>query len=416
MREPDGAHDRLEDILAVTDSALDRLDVEHLLVELLERVRSILGADTSAVLLLDEGANALVARAARGIEEEVHQGVHVPVGRGFAGRIATERGPVFLDRVDHTTVANPILWEKGIRAMLGVPLLSGDRVMGVLHVGTLGDRRFTQEDGELLRLVAERVSAAVQARQLEIERSAATILERSLLPPALPRLPGLELAARYVTAEGRGVGGDWYDVFTLPSGELWVVTGDVAGHGLHAAVIMGRIRSTLRAYALQGGSPAEVLALTDRKLQHFEPAEMATVVCVTATPPFDTLRISSAGHLPPVLATGEGVAALVGVDSDAPLGAALDLARTETTVDFPRGSVVLLYTDGLVERRGEALDSGLEKLQATVTAEAAGAVCQSVMHELVGHTVPQDDIAIIAARRVGDQDPRAAPAPGHRSP
>src|SRR6202022_3842324 len=102
------------------------------------------------------GTKERVARAARGLEEELYQGVRVPLRAGFAGRIAAEKRPVVLDRVDETTVANPILWEKGIRAMLGVPLLVGGRVIGVLHLGTLTQRFFTPADTELLELVAER--------------------------------------------------------------------------------------------------------------------------------------------------------------------------------------------------------------------------------------------------------------------
>ena len=130
--------------------------------------------------------------AACGIEEEVYQGVRVPLRTGFAGRIAAEQRPVLLDRVDDTTVANPILWEKGIRAMLGVPLLSGGKTIGVLHVGTLQERSFSDADVQLLQLVAERVALATQTRLLEIERAASRVLERSLLPPRLPVCAGLD--------------------------------------------------------------------------------------------------------------------------------------------------------------------------------------------------------------------------------
>src|SRR5213079_2037387 len=148
------AEERLRDLKALTDVSLGHLDVEDLLIELLDRVLAILDADTAAILLLDERTNELVARAARGIEEEVRQGVRIPVGRGFAGRIAAERLPVILDHVDETTVTNPLLWEAGIQAMLGVPLMIGGMVIGVLHVGTLGSRRFNGKDAELLQVVA----------------------------------------------------------------------------------------------------------------------------------------------------------------------------------------------------------------------------------------------------------------------
>ena len=229
------AEAQLANLQALTDTALNTLDVDDLLGELLSRVREILDADTAAVLLLDEGSGQLVATAARGIEEEVREGVRVPLGSGFAGRVAATRGPIRLDRVDPTTVSNPILWEKGIQVMLGVPLLSAKSVLGVLHVGRLDDRPFNDHDVELLQVVADRVAGATQARMSAIERAAAGLLERSLLPERLPTCPGLELAARYVPAEGEAIGGDWYDVFTLPSGQLWIVVGDVAGHGIRAS-------------------------------------------------------------------------------------------------------------------------------------------------------------------------------------
>ena len=282
--------DRLAGIQAITDTALAFLDVDDLLKELLDRVLEILGADTAAVLLLDEAGEELFARSARGLEEEVRQGVRVPLGRGFAGRIAAERIPVVLNQIDETTVWNPILWQKGIRAMLGVPLISGGALVGVLHVGTLWDRVFTGDDIELLQVAADRVAAAVRVRLLEAERDAAEALQRSLLPSTPPRLLGLEFDARYVPAERGGIGGDWYDVFVVDNGDVWLVAGDVAGHGMRAAVVMGRLRSALRAYALVAGTPDEVLSLTNRKVQHFEVGQMATVAVAVLSPPYDRAR------------------------------------------------------------------------------------------------------------------------------
>ena len=157
---------RLEQIQAVTDAALAHLGLEQLLAVLLPRIRDILLADTCAVLLLDEATNELVARSAVGIEEEVEQGVRIPVGGGFAGRIAAERRPVILDDVDHAHVLNPILREKGIKSLLGVPLLVGTDALGVLHVGTLVHRKFTADDVELLELVANRVALAIERARL----------------------------------------------------------------------------------------------------------------------------------------------------------------------------------------------------------------------------------------------------------
>jgi len=390
---------RLANLESVTDAALARLDVDDLLNELLNRVRQILKADTAAVLLLDEGSTNLVARAACGIEEEVREDVRIPLGVGFAGRIAATKDAVRLDRVDATTVANPILWEKGIRAMLGVPLLTEGRLLGVLHVGRLEARPFVDEDVELLEVVADRVAGAAQQRLLAVEQAAARLLERSLLPTSLPKSAGLELATRYAATDEREVGGDWYDVFELPSDELWIVVGDVAGHGLRAAVIMGRIRSALRAYSLVADSPEEVLDLVDRKVQHFEMNTFATVVCAVTKPPYDAVTIAVAGHPPPVIAVPSQPATFVDVRISPPVGTGRDLHRESVTVPLPPGAVMALYTDGLVERRGQSLDVGLERLRATVTTAAADTVAREVMHRLVADSLPIDDIALVVLRR-----------------
>jgi hypothetical protein len=394
--------ERLSDLQALTDSALTDLDVDDLLGELLARVREILDADTAAVLLLDVGAEELVARAACGIEEEVHQGVRVPLGRGFAGRIAATKGPIRLERVDATTVTNPLLWEKGIRVMLGVPLLSGERVIGVVHVGRLDHRPFDDDDLELLQVVAERLAGAVLVRQLAVERAAAALLERSLVPANLPRTNGLDLAARYVPAEERTVGGDWYDVFRVPSGDVWIVVGDVAGHGLHAAVVMGRVRSALRAYTLLGIAPERVLELVDHKVQHFEIGTIVTVAVAVTRLPYSLLQLAIAGHPPPVVAPAGGAADFAPIRPGPPLGTVPGIRRESTSVVLDHGDVMAFYTDGLVERRGEPLDVGLTQLRDLVTATDPDSVARTVMHELVGGRAPHDDIALVVARRTSD--------------
>ena len=160
--DPNAAVERLRRLTLVADAALAHLSLDDLFDELLDRVRDILSADTCAVLLLDETTKDLVARAAKGIEEEVEQGVRIPLGKGFAGRIAAEARPVVIDDVDHSGVLNPILREKGIKSLLGAPLLARDRVLGVIHVGTLRPRRFTDEDVALLSLAADRAALGIE--------------------------------------------------------------------------------------------------------------------------------------------------------------------------------------------------------------------------------------------------------------
>ncbi|HEY1366980.1 MAG TPA: GAF domain-containing protein [Gaiellaceae bacterium] len=178
MGDPARDAERLRRLQLLTDAALALLELEELLSALLERTRDMLDADTCAVLLLDEDRGDLVAQAAVGLEEEVEQGVRIPLGRGFAGRIAADVRPVILDDVDHADVLNPILRDKGIKSMLGVPLVSRGAVIGVLHVGTLSPRAFVDDDVELLQLAADRIASAIEhARLFEAERTARLRLE-----------------------------------------------------------------------------------------------------------------------------------------------------------------------------------------------------------------------------------------------
>ncbi|GAA5194639.1 SpoIIE family protein phosphatase [Rugosimonospora acidiphila] len=393
--------ERLRRLESVTDAGLSHLDVEHLLVELLERVREILEVDTAAVLLLDDSGQYLVATAARGIEAEVRQGVRLPVGQGFAGQIASLGRPVRIERVDQTKVVNPLLLEKGITSLLGVPMITSGRVVGVLHVGTLTPRAFTDDDVDLLQRVADRASLATQARVASIDRAATVALQRSLVPAALPVLAGLEVAARYVPGAQVGVGGDWYDLFALPSGHVGVVIGDVAGHGLRAAVVMGRIRSALRAYALESDDPADVLTRLDRKIQLFEPDAVATVAYAVIDPSLRRLTLSVAGHPPPVLAEPDRPARSIEVRADPPLGAYPDACRHNVTVPLSPGEVIFLYTDGLVERRTRPFHEGVAALLPAVTPEPVDQVCGRVMNALIGDESPADDVAVLAIRLDG---------------
>jgi sigma-B regulation protein RsbU (phosphoserine phosphatase) len=395
-----GANDeRLRRLEAVTDAALSRLDVSDLLDELLDRVRDLLDADTAAVLLLDPHARQLVATASKGIEDEVRQGIRIPVGEGFAGRIAQSRQPVAIATVTPGDVVNPLLIERGIRSLLGVPIFAAGEVVGVLHVGSLTPREFTADDIGLLQLAADRASTAGQIRSRRDEQAAALALQRSLLPARLPSVTGLTMAARYVPGHEFGIGGDWYDVFTLPSGWLGVVIGDVAGHGLASAVVMGRIRSALRAYALISDDPAGALTMLDRKVSHFEAGTLTTALYAMISADRATMRLSSAGHLLPVLARPGEPATLLDLPVDAPLGVGRSpSARHTTVVDLPPGALLLCYTDGLVERRDQIIDVGIKALTDIVQPDDPETVCATVIARL-GLDRPTDDIATLAIRR-----------------
>ncbi|HEU5418901.1 MAG TPA: GAF domain-containing SpoIIE family protein phosphatase [Streptosporangiaceae bacterium] len=389
--------DTLRDIQSITDAALSALDSQALLDALVDRVKQALAADTAAILLLDKPSGHLIATAASGLEEEVQQGVRVPLGRGFAGRIAQQNKIVILPAVDQTKVVNPLLMARGIRSLMGAPLRAEGEVIGVIHVGTLTPREFTGHDEDLLQLAADRAALAVQALETQLDRAAAMALQRSLVPAALPRIDGLQLAARYVPGTGV-VGGDWYDIFALPAGPVCAVIGDVAGSGIRAAAIMGRIRSALRAYALETSDPAEILDRLDRMVQHFEPDALATVLCAMIRPGSGQVQLSCAGHLPPVLACPGEPAKPAEVAADLLIGVPGGKPRQLVELELPPGATLCLYTDGLVERRGQVIDEGIEALCSAITTTEPEAACAALMAALVPSSSHTDDMALLLLR------------------
>ena len=386
--------DTMRDIQSITDAALSALDPQSFLDALVERAKKALNADTAAVLLLDQPSGHLIATAASGLEEEVQQGVRIPLGRGFAGRIAQEDKIITLRTVDHASVVNPLLLARGIRSLMGAPLRAGGEVIGVIHVGTLIPRDFTGHDADLLQLAADRAALAVQALTTQLDRTAAVALQRSLVPAGLPEIDGLQLAARYVPGSGV-VGGDWYDVFVMPAGPVCAVIGDVAGSGIWAAAIMGRIRSALRAYALETCDPAEILERLDRKVQLFEPDALATVLVAVISPGSGQVRLSCAGHLPPVLAVPGQPARPAEVPADLMIGVPASRPRRSTELQIPPGATFCLYTDGLVERRGQVIDDGIDALCAAITTAEPEAAAAALMAALASGSAHTDDLALL---------------------
>jgi sigma-B regulation protein RsbU (phosphoserine phosphatase) len=373
--------------------------LDNLLADLVSQASEALGADTAAVLLLDSTRTYLDTTAATGLALNVMQRARVMVGRGFAGIVASERRAVVIDRVTPENVINPLLHHQGVQSLLGVPLLDEDRLLGVLHVGSFTQRAFTDEDAAALRGVAERVGHALRASLERANLSAAALIQASLLPGTLLALPGLTMAARYIPAEGH-LGGDWYDVFALPEGWVGFVIGDVAGHGLPAATIMGRLRSALRAYALEHHDPAGVLTSLDAKISHFEPGVFATVLYGVSAPPYRTFEFSSAGHLAPLVRNGPSPAGFAAVPPDLPLGVGAFQARRQTTIEVPDGANLLLFTDGLVERRPPALTrSGLEELATALGTGDPEEECAGIVETMFRATRPRDDATMLLVGR-----------------
>jgi serine phosphatase RsbU (regulator of sigma subunit)/anti-sigma regulatory factor (Ser/Thr protein kinase) len=401
----DAAVTHLEDVQRVTEAALAYLDLDDLLNELLERLTDILRADTAAVLLVEDDGRTLAARAAKGLEEEVERGFRLPVGHGFAGRVAFTREPLMIEDLEHSTVqpVNPLFSEKGVRSLLGVPLVVEGEVIGVLHVGMLTRREFNKSDIELLQLVADRVALAIERSRLLVQGQIAETLQRALLPRQLPQVPGLRMAARYLpAADESAVGGDWYDVIDLGHRRVGLVIGDVAGHGMAAATFMGQLRSAIRAYALDTESPADAVT----KLASFSDrmrSRMATVIYATLNLNTWVVRFARAGHPYPLLLRSDGTTAFLSETGGPPLGTTPGLTYDEEAVALRPGETLLLYTDGLIERRGHQLSEGEAALvDAAVSApDEPELKCQAIASRLTEGASRGDDIAILAVQTVG---------------
>jgi GAF domain-containing protein/anti-sigma regulatory factor (Ser/Thr protein kinase) len=395
----DEASEQVRTSYRFSDPALSELPLEQLLDELLVRVQEALAVDTVAILLYDEEANQLVARAAKGIEEEVEQGVRLPIGQGFAGRIAGERVAIFIADVDHADILNPILREKRICSLLGVPLIVEGTLIGVMHVGSLTPRRFGPSDLAVLQLAAARAAPAIERAQLlaalEHEHNVSMVLQRSLLPKRLVDVAGVGVAARYLPAREE-VGGDWYDVFELPRGRVGVVIGDVVGHGIAAAALMGRLRTALHSYAIESHGPGRTLELVDRFVQSLSEPAMATAAYAVFDTYTSKISYATAGHLPPIAISGADSRVLE-VTPAPPLGAFPYGRCPEHELELASGEMLFLYTDGLVERRGTPLNVGIDALlEAVRDARSPEEACTLALSALVPRDGLRDDVAIVA--------------------
>jgi PAS domain S-box-containing protein len=394
------------------DTALAHTRLEPMLAALVPRVCEVVAAEAATVLLTDE-AGQLVVRASTAMQEG-EPPVEIAPGEGISGKVAQSGKPMILRDAQPGQVVDPAT--RNMRSVISVPLMAGGVVTGVIQVGVTAPDRFTEDDILLLRLAADRVALAIDhVRVYEREHRIAETLQRSLLPERLPSLPGLEVAARYQAAASEAeVGGDWYDVIPIDSSRVGLVMGDVAGKGLAAASMVGRLRSALRAYALEGH---DVKTAVDRLNQlvwsDLEDSQMATLVFMVIDQAESTISWVNAGHLPP-LVLEDGQPRFLDGPSSVPLGV-MPYAQYEAgSIELPAGATILLYTDGLVERHGELIDHGLRRL-----AEAASDLPHSterLCDELLEHLVPSgaaaDDVAILAlhAPPVGERFTLTLPA------
>jgi PAS domain S-box-containing protein len=394
-----------------TSMLAEALTVEQVVEVITEVGRSAIGAERSAVALLDPERLVLRTVNAGGL----------PEGPGAPGpditldtpsvttRAIATRRPVLLEDPDSLrrmfegdANVELFLQHSDERAWVGLPLVAGAAPLGALRFSFTRPRKITEEERVFVEALAGQCALAVERAALfEREHTTAETLQRSLLPDRLPSVPGMIMAARYLpVARNMEIGGDWYDAFRLPDGRLAVAAGDVMGKGLTAAAGMGRVRNALRALALTDPRPAAVLAGLDRLFTATELDEQVTTVAYLVVDPVTGEgQAGNAGHLPPLLLSTGAVPRLDPTEAGTPLGWASP--RQQHAFRLPPGNTAVLYSDGLVENRRRGLDAGLDELVA-VAAQAPPGVAGHpdrlleylVDRMLAGHE-QDDDVTVL---------------------
>src|SRR5215472_13582552 len=421
-----------------TSMLAEALTVEQVVEVITEVGRSAIGADRSAVALLDPERLRVHTVNPGGLPDSLgHPGGDIPldVASVVTMAISTRRpvlveSPEALRRVFADVDLDLFLANTDENAWVGMPLLAAGSAIVALRFSFARPRKITDEERVFLEALAGQCALAVERASLfEREHTTAETLQRSLLPDRLPSVPGIILDARYLpVTRNMEIGGDWYDAFRLPDGRLAVAAGDVMGKGLSAAAGMGRVRNALRALALTDPRPAAVLAGLDRLFAATELDEQVTTVAYLVLDPVSGEGLAgNAGHPPPLLLSRDAPPRLDLGEAGTPLGWASP--RQQYVFRLPPGHTAVLYSDGLVQNRRRGLDAGLEELVA-VAAQVSPGVAEDparllsflVDRMLTGYE-QDDDVTVLVLhvpRRpgeapAGDGGTRNAPAKAGRA-
>jgi hypothetical protein len=346
-------------------------------------------------------ADASLAISAAGTVEEIarripEQAVRVVGGAAATATVETARH----GRVVQTFPSDREAGNDDVRVKAALVRRNGSRLGGIEVFADAG-WTFTSNDEPILAQLAQVAGVALENAELyEQERLVAVTLQQRLLPGDLPQFPGVTLVWRYLPGWGGiDIGGDWYDAMALPGQRLALIVGDVMGKGIRAAAGMGQLRVALRAYAIEGHSPAVVIQRLDQVVEELE-EELATVVYLEYDPATAALRYANAGHPPPLLIAPDGSARMLTDGLSPPLGCLLGQVTAEAKVEVEPGSTLVVYTDGLVERRGADLELGLARLREVAAAgdrTDLDEFCDLVLAEMDADN-RGDDIALLAAR------------------
>jgi PAS domain S-box-containing protein len=420
-RRSEEARERLALVASVGEQLASHADKDAMVDALLRRIVPVF-ADVAVIALVDETGRQLQRKGMCHVDPEREREFRagpfdepIPLdGSDPPARAARTARPVLIEEYGPRDQARTRDWAPSFNqasrlflptSLLVTPLVSGTRVLGVLTLGiTSSTRRYSASDLPLALDLARRASLALErAHVLEEERHIAEVLQHSMLPDALPDIPGLSLCARYLPGGRVDVGGDWYDVIPLARARYGIAIGDVAGHGVRAATVMGQLRNALRAFASDGGDPGDVVSRLNRFVFEQGPLDMATLLYGVVDPMNGRLDLATAAHLPPLYVRSNGDTQLLDVAGSPPIGAEPLTRYATTRFELERGSTLLLYTDGLIERRSESLDVGLDRLvdAARYAPAMLDRLCDHLVTRLLEDTRPDDDVAMLGMRYVG---------------
>jgi serine phosphatase RsbU (regulator of sigma subunit) len=404
--------ERLRDLAALTRHLAQATEPDVVADLIVSAASRTVNADTATISAFD-GAQRFTVLAARGLPPEwvTRWSTFTPDDAPLTRDLIAGRAPVIVttaETVDSRDSA--FLCSGGQRLWVNLPLMSSAAMVGFASFGWHEPRELTTEDLDVLTAMASHAAIALErADLLARSRRVAEVLQRALLPQIISRLAGWDIAARYIPAvEGTQVGGDWYDAFRLSTGGVGLALGDVAGKGIRAAAVMGAIRSALRAFAIVDPTPSVVLSELDLYFAKFKPVgEMVTCCYAVLDPDSGRLTYASAGHPPPLVIGREGHQWLECATTP-PLGVGGHVQRHQAEAAIAPGSVLLLYSDGLVERRRHVLSEDLAALADAAAALPEAAHLQTALDSLVERLSHPDrtidDLAVLALRRAMDDE------------
>ncbi|MGW5847503.1 SpoIIE family protein phosphatase [Streptomyces sp. NPDC055254] len=332
----------------------------------------------------------------------------------------TSGRPLFFESMEHLAAAYPgIPLDADVGARAFLPLIASGRPVGSCILGFEAPRGFSPEERTVLTALAGLIAQALQrARRYDTEAALARGLQAALLPHRLLVREHVDTVGRYLPGtQGMEVGGDWYDVIETRGGPLALVIGDVQGHGVSAAATMGQLRSAVRAFALAGSTPEEVMRGTNRLLIDLDPGQFASCCYILLDPASGAVRAVRAGHPQPLLRHPDGRTEVLDLAGGVVLGIDPEATYPVTPLRLEIGSVLALYTDGLVEAPGVDIDLGVERLRCALAAAARPAPLTETADRLIseagGATDRPDDIALLLASRTGGAEPgTGGPGPG----